>query len=355
MNIFLIIKCGHKDSFDFITQVAEINEVKQVTVFRDAASLPHEKVRYVTPYFRTISPLKNLIRLFQILLRRNLKPSIITGIYEIPHGLLAVIAGKLLHKPSAVSIIGNPAYSKLRKGFRMKITMWILKNANFITVTGSNSKQFLISKGVTEEKVLILPNTLDFSTFKKQINPEKKYDIISLGRISNEKHVELIVKIVAKLKIEMPELKAAIAGSGPELEKIKESVKQLELDKTIDILGYIPDEQLEGFYNSGRLFVLTSETEGFPRTIVQAAACGVPVVASRVGDIDDIIENNVNGFLVEQYNDVNSYTKFILRLLNDHKLYQEFSEGLMKQVHDRFSHHRASEVWQSIIKNATNQ
>jgi glycosyltransferase involved in cell wall biosynthesis len=355
MNIFTIIKCSLKDSFDFITQVAKINQVKRVTVFRDDLSLPHDKVHYVLPFLKKSSSLKNLFRLFQIIIRRKLKPSIIIGIYEIPHGLLAVIASRLLNVPSAVSIIGNPAYSKLRKGFRMKLTMWILKNTSFITVTGINSKQFLISKGLPDEKIFILPNTLDFSTFKKQNNPEKKYDIISLGRISNEKHVEIIVQIIAKLKKEMPALKAAIAGSGPELEGIKALVKLLELEKTIDIPGYIPEDQLENFYNSGRVFALTSETEGFPRTIIQAAACGVPVVASRVGDIDDIIENDVNGFLVERFDDVNSFTELILKLLNDHKLYNQFSEDLMKKVHESFSHHRATEVWASIIQKTQNK
>jgi glycosyltransferase involved in cell wall biosynthesis len=355
MRIFLIIKCGFQDSFDFVSQISKINEVAKIFVFRDAESQSDPKVQYILPQSSRPAFIKHFLRFFQILTLRKLKPNIIIGIYELPHGLLAMLSGKVLGVPSVVSIIGNPAYTKLRKGFRMKLTMWVLRNTDFVTVTGSISKQFLIKKGIPEEKVFILPNTLEFENFRKIDDPVRQFDVISLGRISSEKHVEMIVRIVAILHTKLPEIKAAIAGSGPELENIKKLVTALNLENTIRILGYIPDEQLEDFYNSGRVFVLTSETEGFPRTIVQAAACGVPVVASNVGDISDIIEDKVNGFLIAHYDADEEYAERVLQLLTKDTLYSQFSEKLMKKVKERFSHQCATEVWKDIILNQSNK
>jgi len=273
----------------------------------------------------------------------------IIGIYEIPHGFIAVLAGKIMGVPSTVSVIGNPAYSKLRKGLRMKITMWILRNANYITVTGTNSKKFLVSKGIARDKIKVLPNTLDLSEFKKLNSVNKKYDIISLGRISPEKRIEQIVKIVYKMKERMPTVKAAIAGTGPELPVICELISKLKLDGNIEILGYIPDNQLVDFYNSGRVFVLTSETEGFPRTILQAAACGTPVIASKVGDIDDIIDHGSNGFLINNFMQVEEYVHGILQLLKDDNLYASFSIKLSEKVHTEFVTGKASAVWANML------
>ena len=349
MNVFIIIKCGFQDSFFFISQIANVKRIKKVIVFRDSKTLSNPMVEYVVPKIFINSILKNVIRLMQIVRRKHLQPKAIVGIYEIPHGLLAVIAGKILKVPSIVSIIGNPAFTKLRQGYRMKLTMWIMKNANYITVTGNNSKRFIASKGIPVDKIFILPNSIDFNSFKHNHNTKKIYDIISLGRISQEKHIEIIVEVIDKLSKKNPNITAAIAGSGPELENIKNLIKEFNLEQNITILGFIPDESLEKFFNSGRIFVLPSETEGFPRTIIQAASCGIPVVSTDVGDISDIITDGEDGFLIDGFDNVDIFSNKINQLLSDEFLRNKFSSKLKTKVQLKLSHEKASDVWNKIL------
>jgi len=348
MNVFLILKCGFIDAYNFIKQIGDINEVNKIFVFRDSESLESRKAQYILPPFKKYSILKHLSRLIQIIRKYKLKPKLIIGIYEIPHGLIAMLAGKILRTPSVVSIIGNPAYKKLRKGLWLKLMMWILKNCNFITVTGNNSKFFLVEKGIGSDKVYILPNTMDLSPFSN-LNITPAYDIISLGRISKEKHIEILIQIIFQLKKTQRNIRAAIAGDGPEFENIKRLIAELELQENIDLLGYIPDRELANFFNNGRVFILTSETEGFPRTIVQAAACGTPVIASKVGDIDDVILHNENGFLVNDYSCINDYIKAYLTLVDNPELYTRFSLELNDKVRDTFITEKASAVWKEIM------
>ncbi len=310
--------------------------------------MPDKKTEYVLARFKNVTILKLINRLMQIVKRRHRKPNLIIGIYEIPHGLLAMLAGKILKVPSVVSIIGNPAYTKLRKGLRMKITMWILKNCGYVTITGTNSKKFLVEKGISPEKLFILPNTLDFTAFNSS-GIDKEYDIVSLGRLSEEKHVEVIVKLISYLKKTIPNIKAAIGGDGPQIEMIIELVNALDLKENITIMGFVPEEKLAQFFNKGKVFVLTSETEGFPRTIIQAAACGIPVVASNVGDVADIIDHQLNGFLVEDFSNVEEYSQRVLQLLNEKDLYNKFSVNLNRKVRKQFVTENASIVWQEII------
>jgi len=348
MNVILTLKGGIKDSFYFIQQIASLKAVDKVFVFRDEKSLDADKVEYIVSKHRRLRKINFIIRFLQMVLDTKYKPRIFIGIYEIPHGLLAMLAGKVRKIPSVVSITGNPAYTKIRRGLRLKLTMWILKNCTYITVTGNNSRKYLIQQRLPSEKIFILPNTLDFTLFRK-LGQNKEYDIISLGRISEEKHIEIIVQIVAELKAKIPDIKAAIGGNGPQKEMIISLVKQLKLDKNIDVCGFIPDEELTSFLNKGKVFLLTSETEGFPRTIIQAAACGLPVVASNVGDISDVIDHGINGFLVNDYNNVKEFSSRVFQLLNDNELYEQFSIALDKKVKQQFVTENASLVWQNIF------
>src|ERR1035437_6376450 len=287
MNIILTLKCGLQDSFNFIQQIASLKTVDKVFVFRDEKSLVADKITYIVSKNRRFSKINFIIRFMQMVLFAKYKPKIFIGIYEIPHGLLAMLAGKVRNIPSVVSIIGNPAYTKIRKGFRLSLTMWILKNCNYVTVTGNNSRKYLIQQGIPEKKIFVLPNTLDFTIFRK-IGLNKEYDIVSLGRISEEKHIEIIVKIVEELKAKIPNIKSAIGGNGPQKEMITKNikklknkiqhikaaiggngpqkemiinlVKQLKLDNNIDVCGFIPDEEFNSFFNKGKVFILTSET-----------------------------------------------------------------------------------------------
>jgi glycosyltransferase involved in cell wall biosynthesis len=348
MNIILTLKLALNDSFYFIQQITSLKTVDKVFVFRDEKGLDADKIMYIVSKNRRFRKINFIIRFFQMVLYTKYKPKIFIGIYELPHGLLAMVAGKVSKIPSVISIIGNPADTKLRRGLRLKLTMWMLRNCNYITVTGNNSRMYLIKKGIPGEKIFVLPNTLDFALFRK-LNSIKEYDIISLGRICEEKRIDIFVNIVAELKNKVPNIKAAIAGNGPQKELIINLVKQLSLENNIDICGFIPDEELTDFFNKGKVFLLTSETEGLPRTIIQAAACGIPVVASNVGDINDVIDHGINGFLVNECNNVKEYTSRVLQLMNNNDLYEQFSVSLENKVRHQFVIENASKIWQNIF------
>ncbi|MDD4309608.1 MAG: glycosyltransferase, partial [Candidatus Cloacimonetes bacterium] len=201
MNVTLIIKCGYQDSFYFISQIASIEKVDRLEVYRDEPSLPHKKVVYKSPKSKVFYHFRHAVRMIDILIiSHRQKPDLIVGIYEIPHGLIAALAGMFLGIPSVVSIIGNPAYKKVRHGLRLLITMWVLKLTSAITVTGATSKKYLESKGLSPEKIFILPNTIELGNFRYINTDERIYDIISLGVLRAEKRVETVVNVVLEIK-----------------------------------------------------------------------------------------------------------------------------------------------------------
>ena len=93
--------------------------------------------------------------------------------YEIPHGLIAFFIGKIKGIPSCINFIGNPAYSKIRRGFRKRVTVYLLKNIDYVTVCGQNSKSVLMDWGVHENKIGVLPNSADPNVFFKKTIKKK--------------------------------------------------------------------------------------------------------------------------------------------------------------------------------------
>ena len=350
MKISLNCKLDPAGAFGFIKPITDLNEIKHIDVFRDTNALPCQKVSYHNSVNSKNGIISQISKFFKMLFVVNKEHKLAVGIYEIPHGLLAFVIGKLKKIPVVISIIGNPAHTDIRKGFRKAITYYMLKHCFAVTVTGSKSKQFLIDEGISGEKIKILPNSIDIDKFHSNDSSQKKYDIISLGRLSSEKKLDNLLSIIKKIATSNPEIKVGIAGKGPEKDKIMSIIKKFNLEDNIFLLGYVGYvDDIVKFYNSGKVFVLTSRTEGLPRTVLEAMSCGIPCVTSNVGDIKDIIDDGENGFIVNNYLYLDLYVERILLLLNNNEVYRKISEAAQVEIKNSYSYEAATKVWKEII------
>jgi len=348
VNILLFCKLFDGDAYYFSKPISNIDDIKKIYVLRDNNGENDEKITYVTTSKFRIKNFRIVKRFFQALKFRNKNIKLVIGIYELPHGLLAMLIGKILNKKTVVCIIGNPAFKELRKGFRKKLSYFIYRNVNFITTTGSKSRQFMINEGFNPNKVFILPNSID-TTYFTPTNDEKKYDIITIGRISEEKQPFILVDVINEIKKVIPNIKVGIAGKGPELENLKKYILNLNLNENIDVLGYIPSENLVNFFNIGKIFINCSKTEGLPRTVIQSYSCGTPCISSDVGDLSDLIKNDINGYLITKSDDVNSYALKAIKLLNDPNILNNFRQNGIDFVNKEYSHEASTRLWELLL------
>jgi len=345
MKIKLTCKLYDNDAFYFLKPITDINRIENISVFRDDEGIANSKIKYITSKFNN-SPFRFIYRFYQMLFHID-RCSLIVGIYEIPHGLLALIVGLLKRKPVVINVIGNPKLDRRNKGIKGIITNIILRNCDVVTVTGSTSSKYLIhEKNLTPEKVFVLPNTIDTEEYINH-NINKKYDIITLGRLSSEKGLDFFIDIISKLKLDFPNIRVGIAGKGPILEDLQSQINRLSLSENITLLGYVEDSIK--FLNSGRVFLLTSTTEGLPRTVIQSLSCGTPVVASNVGDLSDLIINNENGYLIEK-SDEENFLIAVSSILNNIQKSIKLSHNGQKIVNTHYDHKVASRVWIKIFE-----
>lgn len=189
---------------------------------------------------------------------------------------------------------------------------------------------------------------VDFATFKmiKKVN-ERPNLVGYVGRLSEEKGVLNFVKAVTLLKERM-KVSFIICGQGNLTNEIQRIIKSEDLGMKVRLTGWIPHDTLPNHLNEIKLLVLPSYTEGLPNILLEAMACGTPVLATSVGAIPDIIKDGETGFLLES-NDPKHIANRIIELLSKPELLEKVSKNAYEYVRANFSFERTLEAWQRIF------
>lgn len=172
------------------------------------------------------------------------------------------------------------------------------------------TKKRLETLGVPEDKITVIPNGIDLKKII-EIEPEggrafsgldrKIYDIIFAGRLIKDKNVNVLLKAVALLKVDFPDIRCCIIGDGPEKTALSELAKKMEVCGNVDFTGFQEYGALIGKIKASKMLVLPSSREGFGMVVIEAFACGVPVVTVRenYNAAQGLVDDEVNGFVVE--------------------------------------------------------
>jgi len=151
------------------------------------------------------------------------------------------------------------------------------------------------------KKIEVATNGIDAGYFKPQHQSVFEYDIIYVGRLIKTKGLTNLIEAIGYLK-NLP-LRVAIASTGPEEKNLKKLIKQLKLTDRISFLGYIKDEKLPDFYNSGLMGVFPSyDREGILTTMLENAACGRPTITTTACSMSEFLKDGYNGLLVKPQN-----------------------------------------------------
>jgi L-malate glycosyltransferase len=183
--------------------------------------------------------------------------------------------------------------------------------------TTSNLKNKL---NVKSKNIVTIPNAVDIKLIQS-VKPSKEIsDVIFAGRLIQHKNVDVLVRSINLIKKSNPKIKCIIVGNGPEIENLKWLTKQLKLNKNIVFKGFIDKhEDVLSLIKSSKVFVLPSIREGFGISIIEANACGIPVVTTNHKDnaSKDLIQKRKNGFVCRL--DEKEFAKAILKAIRQSK------------------------------------
>lgn len=143
--------------------------------------------------------------------------------------------------------------------------------------------------------------------------------IISVGRQIEKKNVDVLLRASARLIKSGIDVHVDIIGDGPHREKSIQLCEKLQIEENVTFHGNIHNSKLCEYYNMSGIYVLASADEGKPVALMEAMACSLPVIATRVGDVPDMIRDGVSGFIID-VGDEDALVDRLKRLLFDHEL-----------------------------------
>jgi glycosyltransferase involved in cell wall biosynthesis len=196
----------------------------------------------------------------------------------------------------------------------------------------------------------VIPNSTSFfSTYNADL--ENKY-VISVGRMEPQKGYDYLVDIWKPIKEKHPDWKLIVFGNGSKVNDIKQQISFAKMDEVILIKD--PTSKIETELLNCSIYLMTSRYEGFPMVLVEAMACGLPVVSfSCPCGPRDIITNNEDGYLVE-IGDVKSTSEHLIDLIENKELRKRMGLVARENI-KRFSQDEVMKLWNTLFLNLLNE
>ncbi len=211
-----------------------------------------------------------------------------------------------------------------------KLIPWVYRRCRFAVISPS-TRDDLVRRGIKEENIDVVLCGLDHNTFRRLDNLER-YDtptIVHFGRMRRYKSIDVVIAAFARVKQELPTARLIITGDGPERESLVGTVRRLGLERAVEFAGVLDTQKLVEVLNRAHVFLNASPKEGWGLTVVEANACGVPVVASDRPGLRDSVHHGKTGYLVA-YGDEEAFAARALELLRDHDTWQRMSGAAME-------------------------
>ncbi|MEM3365461.1 MAG: glycosyltransferase family 4 protein [Candidatus Methanomethyliaceae archaeon] len=293
--------------------------------------------------------------------------------YEYLTAILPIFVKRKYYVPSTIVndaligvvdyFFGTPLIDLLAKSYTYVLGIKILKSYDKIVFLHSKLAQKSKELGLPRKKIEVIPNGVDTNeifNWQRVCDPEKikeKYRmerdekiILYVGRLVRHKRVEIVVDIIKELLNRNLKVKGIIVGEGPRRSSLEKRTKLLGIDGSILFTGYIPEEEKIEFYTIADLFVLPTLSEGLPTVLLEAAAFGIPAVATNTGGVQEIIIHGKTGFLVNKQ-DYRQYANYSQLILRNNDLAKRMGEAAKKHIQDNFSWNTIAKKYEVVFEN----
>lgn len=260
--------------------------------------------------------------------------------FDLAHAFFALPCGWLASHfqadfPYIVSLRGSdvPGFNQrldkfnwlLRPVFRQ-----VLDNAAAVIANSDDLRKLALKSW--SGKIKVIPNGVDTTQFRPiseshEQNNNKFFKIITVSRLVERKNLDLLIQSLALVKDTNWQLE--IIGTGTQETELKQLTQKLGVTERVKFYGYIPHDQLPNYYQQADLFVLPSENEGMSNALLEAMACGLPVLVKDTGAARQLV--NGNGVIFKQ-NNANLVAEVLTNLMVDKKRLKQMAKVSLAKV-----------------------
>ncbi len=294
----------------------------------------------------------NYLRLYHLAKSaiKSFKPDVVHAYYASSYGLIAAL---VRFNPTIISVWGSDIFEFPERSF---LTRLILQyNLSRVQLLQCPSKVTLNRiKEYSNTKSVIIPFGIDTALFKPQKTVKETIVIGTVKWMKEIYGISVLIKAFKIVKDSFPEkdLKLLLVGSGSQMQEYQDLSRELGIAEYVDFAGFVPHSETPDYFNRMDIFVALSFSESFGVAVLEAAACGIPSVVSRVGGLPEVVMENATGFLVEPGNPQMA-ADAISKLVRDAQLLSKFSKNAIRFVEQNFiwDHNVESQigVYQELI------
>ena len=299
----------------------------------EVSALPFSSVRHLPKFVRHVA-------YFFLCFKATLKHDVVFAQDTVSVGLPSLCAAKLARRKFIIRVPGDYAweqstqrygvtdtidsfqtkkYARRVELFRM-IQRFVVRGAERVITPSDYFRELVTGWGISVDSAVTIYNGIDLSALPKL--PEtipSEHVIVSAGRLVPWKGFEMLIRLL----VDLPERwTLVIIGEGPERESLEARARELGVHGRVRFTGRLSREEVFGWYKVGTVFALNTSFESFSFQIVEALACGVPIVTTNIGSIPELVTDGVEGILKEP-DDAAGFLAAIKSVLEDEERWSE--------------------------------
>ena len=302
-------------------------------------------IRIETRGRRTL--LHTLPRLLTILARERSKYSIIHCPTFSHLSGLAVLAGRILGRPTLLRVATENDVREFAEGqhWKYRIFFWLLRGATRVIAPSAAIRDELLRAGFSSERVVCFANAVDVNRFRPVTAGEKAQAKGALGlpkdtavigtvaRLVQRKGIDVLLRAFAMVRHRHP-VYLLVVGDGPLSKELHALARELEIEDSVSWLGFQADPVK--WLQAMDVFAFPSRLEGVPNAVLEAMATGLPIVATKIGGVVDLLQQGRTGFLIPP-EDSGALAAALDQLLSNAPLRADIGSNARSRAVDRFS------------------
>jgi len=251
-----------------------------------------------------------------------------------------------LFSPEAIREVLGPG---LIGQTRHWLTLRLLRRYVALRTVGTRVRSGILAEGWHHDvRVIPVPISMLKADLGEPSHGAGPYIVLFVGRLVGAKNLLTWLRVAAGVAEQMPEVEFHLVGEGAQRPELEEMAKGVGLGERVKFLGSQPYGELPSIYRSATVFLLTSHYEGFGRVVAEAAANRLPVVAPRIGGVEDIVEDGVSGYLCAP-GDSAAMARAVVELLANPELRRRMGEEGRRNVVERFDPNRLARQWVGLL------
>jgi glycosyltransferase involved in cell wall biosynthesis len=334
--------CKRMISYGSMTEQTDI--LVPTTVRREARPLSDRVDLWATNSSNKFFSFFDLLKLGRKIIKKNQTDLIIA---QDPFflGLAGLFLAKRFKLKLLVGVFGTNVFDAywLKESWNHRllkmIGLFVFKRADAIQTDGTETFEELRKN--YGQKVFwkpIIPTDIDKYRLIEKKSDSSVFKILFVGRMVEQKNLPLLVKIIKKVLNQNYNKKISftIIGDGPLRSDLMKSLTEESAKGSVVFVKQSSREEIVDYYRQSQVLILTSFYEGFAKVFMEAAAIGLPIVATRVSGVINVIKNGVSGFIVEQA-DAEGFIEALSRLISNQNLWLNFSENIKRDFWQNYS------------------